>query len=73
VKSCHGSLVLPVPFWLSYSSCPVLAVLCCLFNSAYLFCLSCSICPLLPVHFCLSFCGCQVLLVLYWFPYPSRL
>jgi hypothetical protein len=66
MKYCHSSLVLPVPFWLSYSGCPVLAVLCCLFNSACVFCLSSSICPLLPVLFCLSSSACPFVAVLFF-------
>jgi hypothetical protein len=52
-----------VSFWLSYTSCPVLAVLCilavlfCLFCLPFLFCLSC-----LPILLCLSCFACLVCL-----------
>jgi hypothetical protein len=63
-KSCHGSFVRPVPFWLSFSNCLVLAVLFWLPNPVLsypscsvlpvLFCLFRSACPVLPILFCLS-------------------
>ncbi len=49
--------ILPVPFWLSCSACPVLT---------FLFCLSRSFFPVLPVPFFLSHSVCPMLAVLFW-------
>jgi hypothetical protein len=65
--SCHGSLVLPVPFWLSYtvlaalfwlsySCCPFLSVLSACPAPPVLFCL-----PSLPILLCLSCFACPIL------------
>ncbi len=72
---CSACLVLPVQFWLSYTSCHVLPVLLGLPGSSVLLCLSYSVCPscsarhvpgssVKAVLFCLSRSCCPVLGVL---------